>query len=297
LPEGGFLVADLRTGAVHHYSRDGDHLGALGGRGEGPGEFKSGPNQILLGGDSLLYVRDTELQVLHYPSGTFAWKRPLPGFWFPLALREQRLYFNYANRERKTTVASVAGPGDTLTYGGPFPELMGRSSIVDSYFAFAQLASLRGDTVAVTVTNSDYLFFGPFGGPFDSILMPVTQRRGSRPDLLEKITEDPRTAEPALYQPSAPTELAVIRPGVVAAVAADQEFVSQRLIGDLFLSIVDVRHHASCADIRIPGPQDPQPIVAFAGDTLMVLSQDVVQLGVQTWIRRYVIDTEPCGWS
>jgi hypothetical protein len=39
--EGGFLVADLKESQVRVYGRDGDLRAALGGRGDGPGEFRS----------------------------------------------------------------------------------------------------------------------------------------------------------------------------------------------------------------------------------------------------------------
>ena len=63
---------------------------------------------------------------------------------------------------------------------------------------------LGGDTVAVAVQSSDYLFVGPYSGrAYDSVRVPVVRRRGAQSELLREI--DPRipsTIERALYKPS-----------------------------------------------------------------------------------------------
>jgi hypothetical protein len=64
----------------------------------------------------------------------------------------------------------------------------------------------------------------------------------------------------------------------------------------LFVSIVDPAQHRTCPDAEIPAPADPQPWVAFKGDTLLVLIQEVV--GDQAWtaVRKYSLKSDQCAW-
>jgi hypothetical protein len=54
---GGFFIADASEGVVHHYNRDGSFVGAIGRRGDGPGEFRT-PAYPSIGPDGRLYVTD-----------------------------------------------------------------------------------------------------------------------------------------------------------------------------------------------------------------------------------------------
>lgn len=78
---------------------------------------------------------------------------------------------------------------------------------------------------------------------------------------------------------------------------ADQELVNQtRLGGQLFLSVIDWRAHRACVDARVPVPADPQALVTFRGDTLMVLVQDIVGDKAVAVVRKYRVDTRRCEW-
>ncbi len=200
------------------------------------------------------------------------------------------------DRTEKTTFEVVDQDGAPHR-GGAFTSAMGRSATVDNMFSFLALAPLANGTVALGYQNSDYVFVGPPKGPFDSVLVPVLSRRGSRPDLINAIEDENRqTAERATYQPSYPFLLSPMeRDDQVAYVTVDQTFQGNRMTGQPYLSIVDFSRREGCSDALVPGPIDPQPWVAIAGDSVFVLTQDEGPSGnPRSIIHTYSIRQDSC---
>ena len=111
------------------------------------------------------------------------------------------------------------------------------------------------------------------------------------------LTDNPSTVYPGLYKPSVPWALARLPTGVLGYVVTDQEFVSQRLVGTLYMSLADFRNRRACVDAEVPGPFDPQPLAAFRGDTMLVLIQAVPEdMKARTVIRRYLVAADKCHW-
>jgi hypothetical protein len=249
-------------------------------------------------GDSLLFAQaGLQLSAFDYRSAEFRWQRALPPFARALAAHDGSVLFSRVDRERQATLGVTAGPSDEPRVGGPFPAAIARSELVAQYFSFTQAAPIGTDSVIVAVQSSDFLFVGPFQGPFDSLLVPVVRRRGSRPDLLAQITHEPQTAEPVLNQLSVPWAVTRLNSGELAVVAFDPQLVSHsRFAGTLFVSIVDPSQRRACPDGEVPAPADPQPWVAFRGDTLLVLIQDVADDRAWTAVRKYLVRTDRCAW-
>jgi hypothetical protein len=299
--DGTFLVADRRTATLHHFSADGARIGGVGGRGEGPGEFSSGPGFIALDGDSTIYVEDggAGVKIFSYADRAFVASRILLGYALPQAAMNGVLYFNHIDQSRHTSVALVRNGEEPIVRGGPFPEPLARNRATAEFFSFMRLAKIgNADTIALAIQSTDYLFLGSFeSGPYDSVRVPPIRRRGSQPALLGKVTDDPRTIYPALYQLSVPWALSRLSSGRLAYVATDQELVSQRLVGRLFVSVVDFENRRACVDAEVPGPSDPQPWATFRGDTLLVLVQDVDDgMKPRTVIRKYLLSDDNCNW-
>ncbi len=304
--DGSYLIADVRNATVHHYDAEGQHLDRIGRRGTGPGEFQAGPGAVVMDGDSLVAIHDGfQVTLWSHNSGgwEFRWARAIPGTVFPqaslpLAGHNGRFFFRIVDRARRTTLGAVSSASDTPVFGGPFPQLLGRSRIIDDVFSSVRLAPLTSDTLAMAVTASDYVFIGPFRGPFDSTYVPPVRRRGSLPRLLEAVRdEDPRSAEAALYQPSEPFALGRLSSGRLVYVAGDLTHLKPGFSAELFVSIVDPVGRRSCTDARVPVSEDPLPLVAFRGDTLLVLNQEVTDdQKAQTIVRRFIVRTDDCAW-
>ncbi len=294
--DGAFLISDHRNAVVHVYSRRGAHLASLGRRGDGPEEWSRGPF-FVKSEDSLIAVADgNRFKVLQYPSGRVLNELQRPPGSGLVAFSGGGAWFRGIDRSQKTTFERIGQDGATVR-GGTFTEAMGRSATVDNMFSFIAVAPLPQNRVAIAYQNSDHVFFGPVAGPFDSIAVPVVERRGARLDLLNAIEDaNPQTAQRAAYQPSYPFLLtSTASDSRLAYVTIDQQFEGNRMTGQPFLSLVDLERSQACADARIPGPVDPQPWVEIHGDTAFVLTQDAGTSGrPRSIIRAFMIDQRQC---
>ena len=297
----GVLVADRSAGVVRAYDRSGAVQRVFGRRGTGPGEWARGPRLFFSDGDTLAVATDgAQTKWFALPSGAPLGAQPNPGF-LVLTASATGIVYAAISRERGTSLREISWDGVAMRRGGHLPEAAARSALVGQMLSAPAVALLPGDSVAMAFQGSDYLFLGPFsGGRYDSVLVPVQRRRGARRELLLQINDkDPTTVGPALYQPSYP---AVIGPiagdSALAVVYLDMTFVeNRRMTGRPYLSILVRGSGALCADIVIGGSIDPLPSLAFQGDTLLVLTQEVRDTTSAAVVRRYHVRPVSCDES
>lgn len=299
--DGSLYIADLLNATVLRFDRTGAFRQKFSRRGRGPGELMQ-PGALAVSGDSLLFVVNGgfELNAFTLPDGAFRWKRFLPMRpVFVLGASRAGLLFGANDSTKKAVLGIVTGSADSARYAGPYPSPLGRSRAVDAWYSYAKFASWSDDSVALAVEASDYLFWGALNSPrFDSIEIPRIRRRGSRPDLYRHVTPDPSTMRPLLYKTSHPWALARLPTGTFAYVVTDQVYARNRFSGSMFLSLIDPRSRTVCSDIPLPAPRDPQPWVAFSGDTLLVVWQDVNSAGKAfAGVTRYLVRFGNCERS
>lgn len=299
---GEYFVSDRQQGVLLVFDRLGRVARTIGRRGEGPGEWASGPLGIALSGPEAAFVSDgAYLKHIDLGRGVEIEKRRQSPSRPLVAMRNDTGWVRAIDREARRTLGRAYAVSDSFALGGPFPAHLGRSQVVDNFLVALDAVPLDGDTIAVFVQGSDFVYVGPFGGPFDSAAVPARRRRGGMTELLAAVRDDqPQTMEAAAYQASYPMEIARLPvSGMIALVLMDQTFLGDRMSGPLFMSIVDLRTQRACVDAAIPGPTDPHPRVTFAGDTLVVLSQEVdsASAAARTIVRRYRIAVERCAWT
>lgn len=295
------MIADRRNAALHWFGSDGAPRAYIGRRGDGPGEFRTGPTTVRADGDSAVVVDGgfvIQRFLLH--SREEVLRRPTPygaGFGHIMAARAGRVYFAHVDRNARTTVGFVSTPSDSAVYGGPFPDPLPRSQLIADYLSFSQLAVLGGDSVALVLQSSEYVFLGPFKGPFDSLRVPVVRRRGTRPDILAGLIAGQVGSESPLTKLTMPSLLSRLPSGELVYVGFDAELVSHnRFAGTMYVSVVDPAGRRACVDAPIAAPTDPPPWAALAADTLVVLVQEVADDRVWTVVRKYQIQTDHCQW-
>lgn len=300
VPSAGYLISDIRNGVIHHYGPDGSLIKRIGRRGGGPDEFKFGPGLLVLDADSLLFAGDgNRVKVFNYRTGRALWERTLPGRTpMPLAAMNGGLLFSFIRPDSRSTIGSVQTATDSAARGGPFPDLLGRNRAIAEFFSFLQVARWQGDSIAVAVQSSDFLYIGTLQGrKFDSVGIAVRSRQGARHDLLLNVTDDPKSVYPVIYKPSTPTALIRLSSGNFAYVVSDLEMINQsRFSARMFITVVNPRTGRACPDAEVPAPTDPKALTAFRGDTLLVLSQHIAGTRMTTLIRRYNVSTEGCKW-
>ncbi|MBX3131894.1 MAG: hypothetical protein KF689_00735 [Gemmatimonadaceae bacterium] len=295
---GEYLVADRQRGSLVVFDADGRRLREIGRRGEGPGEWSAGPYGVMRYDERHWAVSDgTRLKVLELARPREAWIRTQGPMTAAFAAYDGVIYARNVDRDRRSSIARYRNASDSLEYGGPFPSQLGRSRIVDMMLTFVAAAPVGDDRIAVFIQGSDYLFVGPFGGPYDSVHVPAIARRGAMRDLLDAVRDDdPESGMRAAYKASFPFRLRALSDGRIAIVTLDQEFLGDRMSGSLQVAVVKLGIGVSCGEVTVPVDTDPQPWVEFRGDTLLVFSHDVDEHRgeAQPMVRRFAFDIERC---
>ncbi len=297
--DGGFLISDRQRGALLQHSADGRRAREIGRRGSGPGEWESGPFGIYPYDDSTLAVSDgSMLKVFPIARPTDAWVRTQSPMTSAFAANNGAVFARRIDRTQRSTLARFRGPTDSAEFGGPFPSQVGRSQMVDMMLVFVAATPLSGDSLAVFTQGSDFLFVGPFAGPFDSLHIPPASRRGAMSEVLGAVRDDdPESGMKAAYKASYP--LAVHRIGSTNAVAVltlDQEFLGTRMAGALNVAVANLSSRVVCGEVRVPVDADPQPWATVAGDTLFVFSHetDSTSARSQPRVRKFRLVTQDC---
>lgn len=295
--DGSLLVSDRQRGALLVFAADGRREQAVGRRGSGPGEWEMGPYRLFWRDDTTLVASDgSRLLVGPVTAPGADWIRVQSALSPVVAVFDGRFVVRRMDAESRSSLASFSGSSDALQPGGPYPEHLGRSEVVDQMLIWPAVGATAGDSVAVLVSGSDFLFFGPFSGPYDSIPVPVVTRRGAMRALLDAVT-DPESAMRAAYKASFPFAVHALPDGArVAMLWLDQEFLGDRMAGAMHLAVANIRSGAFCGEIALPGPSDPQMWATLRGDTLWSFAHEVDSLAgsSQPVVRAHRIRSSGC---
>ena len=298
-PDRRYFIGDLFSKRVLVFDSAGRFDLGVGRAGHGPGELMA-PTKLALDGDSLLYVIDNssvELEVFDARSGVFRYQRTFPQRLSMLAVHGAHVIAGLPDPETRHSAVIIHGPDGPLPAIGPMPTLLD-NPVVRNIFGTVEVATI-GDTLVTAYEVSNFVYFTDISqrSVLDSVEFVPTLRHGARVDLLSRITPNDLSAvEAAVYKSSLPVELSLMGPGQLALVSLDWGWESNRVVGTNYVAVADLKRRRVCPDTRIPGPFDPAPRVAMRGDTLFVLSQEVVGDAANTVIRTYRIDPSTCNW-
>jgi len=275
--DGGYLISDSQRGALLQYGADGQLAREIGRRGSGPGEWDAGPFRIYPYNDSTVAVSDGGLlKVFPLARPADAWVRTQSPMTPAFAASNGTLFARHIDRTQRSTLGRFRGPTDSVEFGGPFPSQLGRSQVVDMMLVYVAATKLDGDSLAVFTQGSDFLFVGPFAGPFDSLHVPPVTRRGAMAELLSAVRdEDPESGMKAAYKSSYPFGVHRLSgTDAIALVTLDQEFLGDRMAGALHVAVANLRTRIVCGEVRVPVETDPLPWAVVASDTLFVFSHE-----------------------
>ncbi len=297
--DGSFLISDVFTKRVIRYRRDGTLAGTIGREGKGPGEFTT-PTWLAAAGDTLLYVVNrAQIDVFDLETSGFVSSHRFERKPFMLAVYDDLVYAGRPDSLHNTAVYFGRMSDTELDRIAPLPFPMHLTSM---YNVFGHVAvAVNEDAVATAYAVTDHVYFTDrrTGKVLDSIAVPPIRRQGANSDRIARYVKTPTDQElgiEAATGASLPLELHWMPSGAISVVSEDWKVDEKgRFSGAKFLSVVDPRSRASCADAIVPGPTEPPTTVGFRGDTIFVLSQPVDAEGAQTVIRAYRVDTSSCG--
>ncbi|MBL0173230.1 MAG: hypothetical protein IPP90_21610 [Gemmatimonadaceae bacterium] len=265
------FVADVGSGTVLEFARDGQFRRTIGTRGNGMGQF-IGPTALALVGDSLLLIADAALNRMSVYSTTrhaHLGAYRLPAQAFSLATQGDTVLFGMQDLLHTTSIALLT-PGDSAVRQlGPIPPvLLAHPRIAESFPTSLATFGPRGYRVGFTGANVVY-HLDTAGVVLDSATPLSRFRRGVPPDLDTRL-DSTRVAT----REAAPASLLVL----LGALSGNRtallhlDFIMEKGSMEVraYLSTIAPDGRSSCIDHLVPVATDTRPVFALTNDTLYV---------------------------
>lgn len=295
-PGGGFYVSDAFAQRAILFDGRGSPVRVFGGRGEGPGEFTGVDGVFAV--DSTLVVVDQlghALNVFDARQGRFVRRVPFEGIIKAAAAWNGTVWLGDQNVDRKTGVAVWNPRSDRLAYMPPLPPEYLLSPELAGIYDGSSLAAWS-DSLLVGFTGSNDLFLAnDQGAVLGTVGVPVRRRRGIPPDFASRLKA---LQFPEMFSlGSMLFDLHRLSDGRTALVHFDQTIDGRLVTARVFLSLLSADRRRACVDGEVPVSTDSQPLVAFRGDTLLVLEQRITSGDRPvTILRSFRIDDSHCDW-
>jgi hypothetical protein len=168
--------------------------------------------------------------------------------------------------------------------------------------AFAALHAMSqvlvsGDTLYLGLSGVDSLIAMRLDGSFrESIKIPAKRRRAMAEDAIAEFFNKPRRSVELFQASSFFFGLQRLSDGGFAVLHFDQDRQDRGITSKPYLSVISADRRQACVDGSVPLTSDSRMVPAFLGDTLMILSQSVVNATVRTVVYAYTIRTDRCHW-
>lgn len=297
LADGGYLVADGMQARVLHFDAHGRLLGVFGGKGRGPGEFAS-PFAVIERPDGSIAVSDAELDRISVfdPSHELLFDVSTAAIVRDAALIGPDVWLAGTNQAEATGLTRWTA--DTV--------LRSSLPVPDTYRAIPPLAGIHhavqvdswGDSLLVAFSGtSEIMVAGPDGVPVDEVTIPAVRRKGVTREALQKLA-NPTTPFPEMFSAiSALFGLHRRSDGSIMTVHFDQVLDGKAIESEVFASLLSADRTRACVDAPVALVGETQPVLAFRGDTLLVLEQLTQSEPVVTMIRKLLVEDDDCAWQ
>ena len=297
LSDGGYLVTDGMQARVLRFDSHGRQVGIVGRKGRGPGEFTS-PMVAIERRDGSIAVADDELDRIsvfdasHEPAFEVANAAIVRG----AALIGSDVWLGGTNQAEATGLTRWTT--DTV--------LRSSLPIPDTYRAIPPLAGIHHAVkvdswvdsllVAFSGTN-EFMVTGADGVPVSEVTVPAVRRKGVTREALQKMA-NPMTPFPEMFSAiSALFGLHRRSDGSIVTVHFDQILDGNAIESEVFVSLVSADRSQACVDARVELVGETQPVIAFRGDTLLLLEQLTESQPVVSLIRKFLVEDDDCTWQ
>ena len=309
-PQGDVFVSDLAEGRILQIAVNGNVVGALGRKGNGPGELSS-PSAMTLIGDSLFVFDYSQKRISVFLIATRKFIRSFTANFPPftqLTAVGSELIAQSTDPKTFTSVTVLSPSGAIVRTEGVTPDFVKRNPTFIAATNQSALA-VRGNDAWSASEYSQSLYQWKRGTTtiVQELKLPVVTRRGVNEEIFMKVLRNPDDQATAVqfYNHSAPLALRFIAPQTLALVTTDPTFVmptpdhpQSQFTGTYHVTLVDVIGKRVCAEVMVPTVNDPLPKVGLMGDVLVVLQQASLRNGdAATALRRFRIDPKQCRWK
>lgn len=294
---------------VLRFDKRGHLMQRIGRAGNGPGEFPTSPQDLVVWGDTLVFANLGGRTVSFFaPDGQFITREIVDGFPFTLAATHSHLFAGALSVTRGT-VAGVWQPGsDSMRPIVPIPAELLRNPVGMRRWPVSIVTAVQDTVIVGFITTDDLLVATAAGEVRDSLRIPALRRRGVPHDL-DAVVAPLVQSRLAFFLFAALATLEHRPDGHVLAVhydwfttdSTDRPSVDGERITDelkVFATLVDRRGRRACIDTPIPTSWTSLPAITAHGNDIVVvghLENDDDRPVVE--MRRYRIDVATCDWT
>ncbi|MGV3710616.1 MAG: hypothetical protein ACO1Q7_17430 [Gemmatimonas sp.] len=304
---GDVFVSDLAEGRVVQIASNGNVVGTISRKGDGPGEIRS-PSSLAIIGDSLFVFSAGQKRISVFQLSTRKFVRSMPvnlrSFTSIEAIGNE-LVAHITDPKTFTSVAVIGPSGAFARQEGGSPEFLRKNPKFLEATSMSAMAA-RGTDAWSASEYSQSLFHWKRGTTtvIEELKLPVRTRYGLDESVLLEVIRDPSKAA-LFYKHSSPLALHFISPDVLALLTIDPTFTMPspstpqgKMTSAFHLTLVDVKTKKMCGEFKLPIPDDPQPQVDLVGDMLVVFQQASLANGdAASALRRFRIDPKSCTWK
>ncbi len=305
------LIADSFENRILRFASNGDLIRTYGRPGPGPGEFRALSFPFVVD-DTIVVGMDTRARFesfsrqdgRHLTSGSYPGITPGTGgsvvgrsVVVPVVKDEERTFVAVWDRNRDEWHNVVALPL-------PYRRSMTSTGALLGIFGFGSVTAWR-DTMLAGMAATDDLFLATWEGRMlDTVRLPRARRRGVPSGAHDRIDNDMSIDLSGADRDDLGAPRPVPDDGRSTTVIHHDMTLKGEPPGDVefpatvYASVLSSDRTRACVDGAVPFANEMRPTHTVSGDTLYLLDRTLndAEDGMETWIRRYLIDTSGCDW-
>ena len=309
--DGSFYIPDIFSERVLRFGRDGRLMLVYGRPGEGPGEFRGGPEVPMIVDDSTVAVqtgKSRRVNVFNRNTGETRRVVAFPALAgiTPAVVIGEDVWVTDFEVRRGTSVTRWHPITDEFESMGGLPDEYIASLRSDNWsyatlFRNGSLAYSEGRFVQGWSGLDEMFVLNMWGETVDTAEIPVARRKGVPTDLRERIDIERIPFRERLENSSRLRQLFARPGGGFVFTHHDQIALKMEpmpvLTAKVWVGVLSPDLKKACVDAPVPRDFEIRPMETFRGDTLFVLDRRIDDTEkLQTWIVMYLVSDEECEW-
>lgn len=308
---GNIFVTDYFQKQIVQFDAAGNPVATFGSPGRGPGEFSAIGESVLLF-DTLVAAQDYRQRLFNVyglRSRKYLGSRRVQGVvttgtvrgsdaWLAHIDKDRKLGMSVWNLPREGVGPELALRAPLMADRVPLPAEYLSSEVLRGTFPLVYAAPWADSALVGFSASPWVLAVTATGQVADSVRVPVRARRGVPDDLVERLNGPSFDLRATFRSLSGQYGMSRAPDGTFLLAHLDPEIHDgNRITGRLFVSLLSADRQRACVDREVPVSDVSQPLVAFRGDTLLVLEQRLNgEANASTTLKRYRVTPAGCQW-